>query len=533
MSTSASTCSTLPELIHFRASLSPGSTAFITGEKSYSFAWLLESATHFATQLKLEHVEIKETVIVMVPNSAAFFTALYGCMFCGAIAVPIFPGAGPDRFVQVAGLCNSRHLILPENLTDQRKIDIQNRASSNNLRIHRVKNTLSRHPVSKFPPVSPNDVAFIQFTSGSSDFPKGVPLTHQQLLINIQQMVERMKITADDVFVSWLPVYHDMGLILNTMAPLYSGAILVLLSEGLHRIHSWLKAIEKHRGTIISAPDFAYRLCVKGTKNPVQYDLSSLRIALNASESIHYKTYQLFEAAFNLKRIMISGYGLAEATVAVTIHPPSYPPKVDENGYVSSGKPLNGIDIRIEKENNLPVKMKTGEILVKSPALMKGYFSKGKTAHPFDKNGYLRTGDLGYIDEEGYLFVLARKKNIIKQAGFTLYSDDVEQSVISLEGIRKVAALGIERIPGGGESLFIFAESRYFKSYQNVMYHDLVVNIVQRVYDHFGLRPGKVYILKPKTLPNTPNGKLQHAVLKNNYLNNSEVIRKNILYPDF
>jgi long-chain-fatty-acid--[acyl-carrier-protein] ligase len=322
-----------------------------------------------------------------------------------------------------------------------------------------------------------------------------------------------------------------MGLILNTMVPFYTRAALVLMEEGLHKVHSWLKTIERYKATFIAAPDIAYRLCVKSTRRPADYDLSSLRVALNASEPIHLKTYRMFEETFRLTNVMVSGYGLAEATVAVTMHPPNLPPMVDADGYVSSGKPLAGIEIIIEMDPASADQKSAGEILVKSPALMKRYFNVREGNNPFSGRGYLRTGDVGYLDPEGNLFVLARKKNIIIQAGHTLYPDDVEQAVQSSGEFRRVAAVGIELAPGSGENLVVFAESRWNENPSTGQFHEMAVEIVQRVYSNFGIKPGRVFIVKPKTLPFTPNGKLQHSVLKNEFLNHPEKFSKSILYP--
>lgn len=228
---------------------------------------------------------------------------------------------------------------------------------------------------------------------------------------------------------------------------------------------------------------------------------------------------------------MVSGYGLAEATVAVTMHPPAQPPRSDSNGYVSSGIPLNGVDIQIDAGKTTVDSNAIGEILVKSPALMKGYYNNKEDREPFNENGYLRTGDIGYIDPDGYLYVLARKKNIIKHAGHTLYPDDVEQVVKSIEGVRQVAATGIDYPNGSGESLFVFAESRWQECPTVNSCHDLALNIVEQIYNHFGIKPGRVYILKPKTLPFTPNGKLQHTLLKEQYLNNLQQLNTYVLYP--
>jgi len=316
------------------------------------------------------------------------------------------------------------------------------------------------------------------------------------------------------------------------MVPLYTGAVLVLLTDGLHSVSNWLKAIEKYRGTFISAPDIAYRLCVKSVRDPRDYDLSSLRVALNASEPVRGETYKMFEGTFNLKNVMISGYGLAEATVAVTMHPPGEPFVTDKNGYVSSGRPLKGISIRIDTSENRPGKMNTGEILVKSEALMKGYFNMPLSRELFDNEVFLRTGDIGYLDGNDNLFVLSRKKIIIIQGGITLYPDDVEQVVMETGNINQSFAIGLEPKPGTGEHLFVFAEYVHSKCADIETCHQLTVQIVKRIYDHFGLRPAGIYLLKPKSLPKTPNGKKQYFRLRSEFINRSPGLMSRILYPE-
>ena len=526
--------STLTELLKYRGSESPEDVAFIINDTSYNYRWLWEKSQSYAAQLIDENVRENERVLMLVPNSAAFFPAFYGCLLSGAIAVPIFPGAGTDRCDQIMQLCKARHVILPAHSPEARKQAFVSWALSNEFEIHWVDPAMELSTGADFPFIPADKIAFIQYTSGSTDFPKGVPLTHYNLMSNIKQMVEAMHISSKDVFVSWLPVYHDMGLILKTMVPLYTGAVLNLLDEGLHKVHSWLKSIEQYQGTFIAAPDVAYRLCVQSIRKPENYDLSSLRVALNASERIRSETYQLFEETFHLSKVMSSGYGLAEATVAVTMHPPGQPPAIDSEGYVASGKALKGIDIKIDVEafeNAGTGKQKTGEILVKSEGLMKGYFNSRTVRHPIDEDGFLRTGDIGYLDEMGNLYVLARKKNCIKHAGHTLYPDDLEEVVKSVDGIRQVAALGIEGSSGKSEGLYVVAEFREHRTHASDVYHRTAVAIVERINDHFGIKPARLFLVKPKTLPRTPNGKMQHSALKHRYLNEQDSFRQLILYP--
>jgi acyl-CoA synthetase (AMP-forming)/AMP-acid ligase II len=384
-----------------------------------------------------------------------------------------------------------------------------------------------------YPETEPEDLAFIQYTSGSTGDSKGVQLSHRNLLANLRQMVAASAMNDRDVLVSWLPVYHDLGLILMTMAPFYVGARLILLPTTLTNLGNWLAAIQKFRGTYTAAPDIAYRLTMKQVQD--HYDLSTLRIAINAAEPIRVSTIRDFEKKFGLHNVIKPGYGLAEASVGVTFWGLGDKPiKADERGFVGVGQPLPDIDIKVVKDNEEVVAGEVGEIVFSSPSATRGYFKNPEaTEKLFWRDGYLFTGDLGYLDADGDLFIVARAKNVIKQGGRTLAPREVEEITDSVPRIRSAAAVGVDRGRQEGEQVYVFAETRMNRAGGETEALALITEIVRRIHANLGFRPGRVYLVKPHTIPLTYNGKIQHALLRQRYLDGNLAKEDLIIYPTY
>ena len=503
--------STLPDILKFRAHTAPDQAAFHFEEKKYTYTWLLEESLDVAANLLATGIQKGDRVLIAIPNGPAFFPAFFGCMLAGAIAVPIFPGSSPERLAHYQQLCSSRLTLMPDLFEGEK-------SPTPNL----------------LPSSDPDDIAFIQYTSGSTSDPKGVQLSHTNLLTNIRQLIAGMEITEKDVFVSWLPVYHDMGLILMTLVPFSLGLKLVLLPSTLHQVHPWLRAMEQHRGTFTAAPDIAYRLALKWRLADHLYDLSALRVALNASEPVRHTTILDFEKAFGLRNVMTAGYGLAEATVGVCMSAPGRSPVVDTDGHVSVGIPFPGVSIAILEHDQLAQTGIVGEILVKSTANTIGYFQnpEGTLALHWE-NGYLRTGDIGYLDTEGQLFILGRTKQLIKVGGRSFYAADLEESIDVLPQVRHAAALGIEGKSAEGEALILFAETKWRQVLEPETSKSLVIDITRQIHARFGIRPAKVYLLKAKAIPFTFNGKKQHGLLKKWYLDGNLRREGSILFPHY
>ncbi len=524
---------TLIEMLAFRAEASAEKVAFTFDGQGISFAELWRGINLFGSFLLKHGLKRREHVLVALPNSAEFFSAFYGIQRAGGITVPLFPGAGVARILSFAKLCDAKIIIAPSDLPENQLAYFRQLADKQNISIITVKDSAKTSLSANFPEIEPNNISFLQYTSGSTGNPKGVMLTHANLLTNIRQMIAGMEITANEIFVSWLPVYHDMGLILKTMVPFYLAAESHLLPTSLRNIHPWLDAIQKHKATFTAAPDFAYRLSLRHAV-PHEYDLNTLRVALNAAEPVRSKTITDFEKAFGLKNIMIAGYGLAEATVGVSMWKSGLPNRVDSRGYVSVGAPFPGVDLLIVSDDVILPPNKVGEIAIRSKANSQGYFNNPtENAKLFWEDGYFLSGDLGYRDEDGYLYIVSRKKNIIKRAGATISPREIEEIVDAMPHIRFSAAIGVDKGGIEGEQVYVFAEIRDGETMPEDKLHEIAIQTTSSFYTQMGFRPARVYLLKPHGIPLTHNGKIQHLLLKENYLNRKLKEENLILYPEY
>jgi len=527
---------TLLEALHHRAQADAALPAFTFEDRPHSYADLWLGVTRFAAGLAGRGVRPRERVVLALPNGPAFFHALYGTQQAGAIPVPVFPRSGPARIRRLEELSGAALTVADRETFDQ----ISHRGTDQTA-------ASSPSPARPTEEISPDHPALIQYTSGSTGEPKGVVITHANLLTNIGQMIAGMEITERDVFVSWLPVHHDMGLVLMTMVPFFLGARLVLLPSDLTDVRVWLRAIDEHRGTFTAAPDFAYRVCLWAVRDPSRFDLTSLRVALNAAEPVRSTTIRRFEGAFGLDRVMVAGYGLAEATVGVSMQPPGTAPILSEREpqgegdgrLVAIGTPFPGVRVEIvdpEHPDRRVEANEVGEIVVESPASTSGYFRDPEaTAALFWRPGAprgIRTGDLGFRDAEGNVFIVGRAKNVILQAGRNLAPQEIEEAVEGLPFVRRAAAVGVDRGRAEGEQAYVFAELRKAKPPSDDRLHEMATEVVARVHDHLGLRPGRVLLLAPRTIPLTPNGKLRHPALRAAFLDGTLRASGAILFPE-
>src|SRR5437660_2508332 len=400
------------------------------------------------------------------------------------------------------------------------------------------------------------DLAMLQYTSGSTGNPKGVMLTHANLLANIRAVGRAVEAGPGDVAVTWLPLYHDMGLIGAWLTPLHFGLPLAVMSPlaFLTRPERWLQAFHKHRGTIAAAPNFAYELCVRkiADKDIQGIDLSSWRAALNGAEPVNPETLERFAerfASYGFRReAQLPVYGLAESALGVTIPPLNRGPLVDRIeretftvqgravpaapddetaiAFVSSGKALPRHEVRIvdDRGNEVPDRTE-GFLWFRGPSATTGYYRNPKATEALLPCGpaagpgeyaWVNSGDRAYR-ADGEIYVTGRVKDIIIKGGRNLYPHEVEELAARAEGIRKgcIVAFGLTDEATGTEKLVVVAETRERDAARRLALASTVTDLVSR---GLGLPPDRVELIPPGSIPKTSSGKLRREETKQLYL---------------
>jgi acyl-CoA synthetase (AMP-forming)/AMP-acid ligase II len=509
---------TLGEVMRRRTERSPDAQYFVLYDELVTYRRLWEQSGRYAAGLARAGIRPGDKVCLIYPTCAEFFYTFLGCVRLGAVPVPLYPTLGVEG---TAGIFRDSEAVAVATIGWFRPGVDQSVALAANVRTILEPNDLEVDAAPpRLPEASPEDLAFIQYTSGSTGQPRGVMLTHRNVTSTCRFMAEAAGLSADDRIVSWLPLYHDMGLIGCAFTPPLTATPLWLLPPDLRNPRQWLELITKVRATFTVSPDFGYRNCVRNVPDTSDLDLSSLRAALSGAEPVRLSTIEAFERHFGLKRVISPCYGLAEATLAVAIWPRGVPLRLDPSGrFLSVGRPCRGVSVRIMEPPTdgagdvvLPSGVE-GEVCVQSPGVMTGYYNNPEaTARVLGPDGWLRTGDLGVVDDQGYLFITGRIKDVIIVGGENLAPADIEEVVDHVPGVRYSAAVGVESERSGTQRLHVVAEVRAEGAGEGE-YHDLVREIVSRVHRARGHRPARVLLVRSGTIPKTSSGKIQRARL--------------------
>jgi len=518
--------------------------------RAYGFAELRRDALAQAARLIAGGVKPKDRIALIAETGPEFASLFFGVVYAGAWPVPLplptsFGGASSyieQLRVQLQS-CDPTMLIYPAELSQM---------CGEAARLQRVEgidwDSFGAREVSEvaLPEASGDDIAYLQYSSGSTRFPHGVAITHRALLSNLAAHSIGMHVGDGDRCVSWLPWYHDMGLVGCLLSPIANQVSTDYLKteDFARRPLAWLDLISRNPGTTLSySPTFGYDICARRmssqTKASERFDLSRWRVAGNGADMIRPDVMQSFvdafaDAGFKASAFLPS-YGLAEATLAVSIMPPGEGIQVElveetqlsgggvargdrpqrYRAIVNCGRAALGMTIEIREEDGTPLPEKAiGKVWCKGPSVMVGYFRDQEATDACLVDGWLDTGDMGYM-HDGYIYIVGRAKDMIIVNGRNHWPQDIEWAVEQLPGFKQgdIAAFAITT-PGGEETPAVLVQCRTSDESERVRLRE---EIRERVRSVTGMNC-VIELIPPRTLPRTSSGKLSRAKARNLYL---------------
>jgi natural product biosynthesis luciferase-like monooxygenase protein/FkbM family methyltransferase len=555
--------SSLVELLRLRAVEQPDRLAYTflaggeAGETHFTYGELDRRARVIAAQLQSLGAE-GERVLLLYPAGLEYIAAFFGCLYAGAVAVPTYPprlNRNLLRLQSIVADAGATTALATESLLSRVKPLLEESSGLHNLQWLSTDNLAdSLAEQWREPAVGGDTLAFLQYTSGSTAAPKGVMVTHGNLLHNEALIRRVFQQTEEAVIVGWLPLYHDMGLIGNVIQPLYLGARCILISPVafLQQPFRWLQLISEYKATTSGGPNFAYDLCVRKVtpEERTSLDLSSWNVAFNGSEPVRAETLERFADAFAScgfrREAFHPCYGLAEATLLVSgrdganlpiVKPAAQPPRetgaggesvaaTQGNGQlVACGRALPGQKVLIvDPESRIErAAGEVGEIWVSGASVAQGYWNRPEeTEHSFrarladtGEGTFLRTGDLGFL-QGGELFVAGRLKDLIIIRGRNLYPQDIERTAeLSHPTLRPGCGAAFSVEEAGDERLVIVQE---VDQRRQADANQVIESIRQRVAEEHEVQASAIVLVKPGTVPKTTSGKIQRRASREAFL---------------
>jgi fatty-acyl-CoA synthase len=514
--------------------------------RPYPYAELRRDALGYAYRFMARGVGRGDRVALIAETGPDFAALFFGAVYAGAWPVPLplptsFGGASAyvDQLKVQLDSCDPVLLLYPAELESM---------ASEAAKLAGIKATdwegfsLVEARPADLPGTESDDIAYLQYSSGSTRFPHGVAVTHRALLNNLSAHSHGMELQDSDRCISWLPWYHDMGLVGCMLSPVANQVSVDYLKteDFARRPLAWLDLISRNQGTSISySPTFGYDICARRISSQTRaFDLSRWRLAGNGADMIRPDVMQSFvdafaDAGFKASAFLPS-YGLAEATLAVTIMPPGEGIQVELveetelsggaaandgpqrfRAVVNCGKPVKDMIVEVREEDGSPLPERAiGKIWCKGPSVMAGYFRDEDATAACMADGWLDTGDMGYLSG-GYLYIVGRAKDMIIINGKNHWPQDIEWAVEQLPGFKAgdIAAFAIT-LPGGEETPAVLVQCRTSDLDERTRLRDAIRDKVRSI---TGMNC-VVELVPPRTLPRTSSGKLSRAKARNLYL---------------
>jgi len=546
---------TLTEMLDWHVRAHPERTHIVLldeagGETPVSYAELQEGAAQVAAGLLERGLQSGQAVSIMLPTGRDYFRCFFGVLLAGGVPVPIYPPTRPsqieDHLRRHAGILSNALAAMLVTVPEAKAVARLLQAQVESLRAVLTVEELTHSGRAPGYALQPGQVALLQYTSGSTASPKGVALTHANLLANIRAMGQAAEVGSTDVFVSWLPLYHDMGLIGAWLGSLYHAMPFAVMSplSFLARPERWLWAMHRHRGTFSASPNFGYELCLRKIPDEAieGLDLSGWRWAFNGAEPVSPDTLENFARRFErygLRREALAPvYGLAECSVGLAFPPPLRGPLVDRISrerfarsgraepasesekdalrFVACGRPLPGHQIRVVDATGREVAERVeGRLEFKGPSATAGYFRNPEQNRLLFREGWLDSGDYAYF-AGGDVYLTGRAKDIVIRAGRNIYPHELEEAVGNLPGVRRgcVAVFGSPDPASGTERLVVMAETRETEKQKR---EELRGRINALTLDMLGTPADDIVLAPLHGVLKTSSGKIRRAACRELY----------------
>lgn len=507
---------TILDVLRERAEELPDQLAYdYNGEEKTTFAEIDRDARALARDLAARGLGRSDFCAVITPMNLEQVRLVFAIQLTGAAPVLFDPAAPPKLLGRRLAQCRAKRAIVDAELIQPLEAEL----AGKNLSIPCFPpNEIERRTEAEgpeLPTVRPEDTAYLQFTSGTTGEPKVVVITHRNLAEYLRIHYQHIGYIDEEVFLSWAPLFHDLGLVGYVFLPLYVGCPTYLLPPHMKSLGVWLQTASRVKATVTSGPDFGYRIVTRSVK-PEGLDLSSLRMTGSGGEPVRLDTIQRFEKRFGLKNTSVGGYGQAESVMCISMGLPGEPVRTDDTGNVANGRVLPELEVRIvSEEGEVLPSGQVGEITVRGVSVFPGYLDDEEATRQTVRDGWLYTGDNGYLDAEGYLFILGRKKALIKRGGSFISPREVEMAADQVPGVRYTVAIGVAGSSSvASEDLVVLAEVQPEAVETDEQKNAVAEAIADAVDRDTGHAPADVILLKPRTIPRTGNGKIRYTYLK-------------------
>ncbi len=478
----------------------------LTQESKITNKQLQDSVDKFARFLEVSGIKHGDKIAMVMPNSEYFIIALFAITKLGGVAVPINNFLKKDELEYIIDNCKAKILVTAKSF-EKELIDIlkktevekiiwsENRENldENNFCFDEVLNTTNVHETISNPPIL-DDTAVIIYTSGTTGKPKGAMLSYRNILSNAITGSHRIKVTSKDRCIVYLPMFHSFTLSIMILLPVYNNASIVIV-KSIFPFSEVLKQTLFKRVTVFLGAPQIYNALNKA-KIPWYFMwFNSIRVFVSGSAPLSQKVLSDFKKKFK-NSVMAEGYGLSECSPAVSINP------LDTQKVLSVGLPLDGYEVKVVDDEFIEIATgEIGELIVKGDCVMQGYFNNPEATDNTIVNGWLKTGDLAKVDEEGYIYIVDRKKDLIISKGVNVYPREIEELIYKLEDVDSTAVIGISDDETKDEKIVAFIELKEQK--QNTLDEKKVKHFLKEHLANFKI-PKHIYFINqmPKNAMN-------------------------------